>query len=378
MNLTTELNLPLKLVFGKGVFNLLGREAAIFGKKAFLVTGGSSAKKSGALDKALNFLKNENIESIVFDKVLPNPTTAIVYEGTEALKKEKCDFVIGLGGGSILDCAKAIAFAVKNDGDIMDYVYGRKPAGEALPVVLIPTTCGTGSEGNGFAVLTDIKTNDKKSLRCNSIVPKVSIVDPDLMKTMPKKILASVGFDALCHCIEAYISAIGTTKTSLISLIGIKLISESLIILYDGKGSDKDWENLSRASTIGGMVIGIAGVTAAHGLEHPASGLRNIVHGEGLCALTPIICKKSIAVAPQKFAEIAKNLGAKDETELVEKIEMLIDRLNLPKNLSSQGIKREDVEWMSENALKVSAAGLKNHPAQFGIDEIKEIYYSAL
>ena len=109
-------------------------------------------------------------------------------------------FVVAIGGGSIMDCAKAIAFLSINDGDINDYIYNRLQSDKALPLILIPTTCGTGSEGNGFAVLTNPENGDKKSLRCNAIVAKVSIVDPECMMTMPKHVLASVGFDALCHC----------------------------------------------------------------------------------------------------------------------------------------------------------------------------------
>ena len=107
-----------------------------------------------------------------------------------------------------MDCAKAIAFLAVNDGDVSDYIFGKKSGDKALPLILIPTTCGTGSEGNGFAVLTNPDNGDKKSLRCNAIVAKVSIVDPECMMTMPKSVLASVGFDALCHCMEAYTSRI--------------------------------------------------------------------------------------------------------------------------------------------------------------------------
>ena len=156
---------------------------------------------------------------------------------------------------------------------------------EALPLVLIPTTCGTGSEGNGFAVLTNPENGDKKSLRCNAIVAKVSIIDPECMMTMPKKVLASVAFDALCHNIEAYTSRIAQPFTDALSLYAIDLIAHNLVDVYNGTAGKEGWEKITLASTIGGIVINTAGVTLAHGMEHPASGLKNIVHGQGLAAL---------------------------------------------------------------------------------------------
>ena len=371
-------NLPVNLLFGAGVIEQVGQNAARYGKNVLLVTGRASTKKSGLLDKVIELLRLEGLECSVFDKVEPNPTTGMVYEGAEFLKAAGCNIVIGLGGGSIMDAAKAIAFSAKNSGDIMDYVYGRKTPGEALPIILIPTTCGTGSEGNSFAVLTDTATGDKKSLRCASIIAKLSIIDPVLMKTMSKSTLASVGFDALCHCIESFISALGQPITDMWAQEGIRLAYESLPSLYHDSENVYDWEKLTLASTLGGMCIGIAGVTAPHGLEHPASGLRNIVHGRGLAALTPVIYERSIASSPQKFARISQLLGGKDENDCVKRVTDLLSGIDLVTTLGAEGVKAEDVEWMAENAFKVSAAGIANHPRRFTIEEIKEIYRSAL
>ncbi|MDR1929216.1 MAG: iron-containing alcohol dehydrogenase [Treponema sp.] len=371
-------SLPVNLLFGSGAVEEAGKKAALYGKKAFLVTGRGSTKKTGLLDKVRALLAESGVESLVFDQVDPNPTTAMVYEGVKVLRAGGCDFVLGLGGGSMLDAAKLIAFAALNAGDIMDYIFGRKTPGDALPIILIPTTCGTGSEGNSFAVVTDPATGDKKSLRCNSIIARLSIIDPRLMVSLPRPILASVGFDALCHCMEARLSAIGQPVTDLLAREGIGLIYRSLPPLYRGEGTEEDWENLSWASAIGGMCIGIAGVTAPHGIEHPPSGLRNVVHGRGLAALTPVIYARSIAGAPEKFAEISRLLGGADETDCVERIKKFLAGIDLLATLGGEGVKPEDIDWMAENTLKVSAAGINNHPVRFGLEEIKEIYREAL
>ena len=370
--------LPVNLIFGRGKAELTGTEAAKYGKKALIVTGHSSTKKSGLLDRAVKLLADAGLESAIYDKVSQNPLTTTAIEGADFAKSEGCDVVIALGGGSIMDCAKAIAFIVKNDGDINDYIFNRKHSDEALPLILVPTTCGTGSEGNGFAVLTNPDTGDKKSLRCPAIVGKASIIDSELMETMPKSILASVGFDALCHCMEAYTSKIGQPITDMLAHEGMALIGEHLVKVYKGEGTADDWDAITWASTIGGMVINTAGVTLAHGMEHPASGLKNIVHGRGLAALTPIITEMSVGGAPGKFAEISRCLGGTDEKDCSERINTLLSQIDLKITLGEQGIKEEDVDWMVDNFFKVSIGNYNNHPVTFTREQIKEIYLKAL
>lgn len=370
--------LPVNLVFGRGSVDKIGTITGDYGKKALIVTGHSSTKKSGLLDRIIRYLEKSGVESVVFDQVKQNPLTTTAMEAADLAKTIQCDVVVGVGGGSIMDCAKAAAFLAVNEGDINEYIFNRLKSDKALPIILVPTTCGTGSEGNGFAVLTNPDNGDKKSLRCNAIVAKASIIDSECMMTMPKGILASVGFDALCHCMEAYISKIGQPFTDMMSLYGMELIGKHLIPLYEGESDPEAWDALSLASTLGGMVINTAGVTLAHGMEHPASGLRNIVHGKGLAAITPVVVEASISGAPEKFAKISQCLGGVDEQDCADKIREMLERLQLKTTLGELGILEEDVDWMSENCMKVSAAGISYHPVTFGQEEIKKLYYRAL
>ena len=371
-------NLPVNLVFGRGRVAEIGTLSAEFGKKALIVTGKSSTKKSGLLDRVSSYLKEAGMEAAVFDKVSQNPLTTTAEEGAVFAKQEGCDMVIGLGGGSIMDCAKAIAFLSVNDGDINDYIFNRKTSEKALPLIAVPTTCGTGSEGNGFAVLTNPENGDKKSLRCNAIIPKVSIMDSETMETMPKHVLSAVGFDALCHCMEAYVSKIGQPLTDMMSIEAMKLIGKYLVPVYEGSREEQAWDAITWASTLGGMVINTAGVALPHGMEHPASGLKDIVHGKGLAALTPVITEASISGAPEKYAVISKCLGGKDETDCADAIRALLKKLELTTTLSEQGITKEDIPWMTENCFKVSAASIANHPVVFEREEIAELYRKAL
>lgn len=373
-----QYNLPVNLLFGSGRINSLGTETAKYGKRACIVTGTGSTKKSGLLDRAVDLLKAAQVESFIFDKVTPNPLTTTALEAAAFVQENGCDVVIGLGGGSIMDAAKATAFLCKNTGDINDYIFGKIQGQDALPIILVPTTCGTGSEGNGFAVLTNPETGDKKSLRGNFIVAKASIIDPDLMKTMPKSVLASVGFDALCHSMEAYISNIGQPLTRIMSLDSIALSANNLVKAYQGSDEADVWDSITWASTLGGMVINTAGVALPHGMEHPASGLKDIVHGRGLAALTPVIYELSIDSAPEKFAEISKLLGGKDAYDCVDRIYKLLDDIDLHISLGELGITSEDIPWMTENCLKVAAANIQNHPRLVNAEDIATLYQKAL
>ena len=377
-NIAFKYFLPVNIEFGSGKVAKAGELTKPYGKKALIVTGHSSAKKSGLYDKVKDSLKAEGIDSVLFDKVAQNPLTTTAAEGAAFAKENGCDVVVAIGGGSIMDCAKAIAFLAVNNGDVSDYIFGKKASDTALPIILIPTTCGTGSEGNGFAVLTNPDNGDKKSLRCNAIVAKVSIVDPECMMTMPKHVLASVGFDALCHNMEAYTSKIAQPFTDALSLYAVDLIAHNLVDVYKGTGSKESWEKITLASTIGGMVINTAGVTLAHGMEHPASGLKDIVHGKGLAALTPTIIEASYQGAPEKFAKLAKLFGGEKAEDLAGKVRELLEAIELTCTLSDLGIEEKDIPWMAENCMKVSAPSIANNPVVFSQEEIAEIYKKAL
>lgn len=373
-----QYNLPVNLFFGRGKTDKTGEIAASCGKKALVVTGTGSTKRSGLLDRVVSSLKVFGAETAVFDKVTQNPLTTTVYEGVALAKESGCDMVLGVGGGSIMDAAKAIAFCCVNDGDISDYIFGKKQGKDSLPIILIPTTCGTGSEGNQIAVLTNPETKDKKALYTMQIMPSVSIIDPDVMMTMPKHVLSSVGFDAFTHALEAYTSKKANPLTDAQALLAIRLITENLPKLMSDYSDVAAWESVSLAATLGGMVIGAAGVSAAHGMEHPASGLKNIVHGRGLAALTPPIVERLAPALPQKFSEVSKILGGRDEKDCADGIRRFLKAIRLDVKLGDLGITADDVEWMTENCMKISIGNLKNAPVTFSREEVAEIYREAI
>lgn len=380
--------LPVHIQFGWDKVDSVADFAKPYGNKALIVTGRTSAKKSGLYDRVTAKLDAAHIEHVLFDQVDANPLTTTALDGAALAKSESCDMVIAIGGGSIMDCAKGIAFMSVNEGDINDYIFNRKTSDKALPLIVIPTTCGTGSEGNGFGVLTNPETGDKKSLRCNAIVPKVSIVDPAVMGTMPPHVLASVGFDALCHNIEAYTSKTAQPFTDALAHYAVTLLAQYLVPLYkhvkamaEGKSAvlnetqlTKAWESVTLASTIGGMVINTAGVTLAHGMEHPASGLKDITHGVGLAVIEPVAVEYTWSANPDKFGALARIFNHGDGSELGEALRLIVHDLDLTTNLTELGFTKEDIPWLVDNVYVVATGNIANTVADVSREDIEMLY----
>lgn len=380
--------LPVNIQFGWNKVDSVADYVAPYGKKALIVTGRTSAKKSGLYDRVVVKLETAHIDYVLFDQVDANPLTTTALEGAAFAKSESCDMVIAIGGGSIMDCAKGIAFMAVNDGDINDYIFNRKSSDNALPLIVIPTTCGTGSEGNGFGVLTNPETGDKKSLRCNAIVPKVSIVDPAVMGTMPPHVLAAVGFDALCHNIEAYTSKTAQPFTDALAHYAVTLLAQYLVPLYkhvkavangkpevlNEKQLIKAWESVTLASTIGGMVINTAGVTLAHGMEHPASGLKDITHGVGLAVIEPVVVEYTWSANPDKFGALARIFNHGDGSELGEALRFIVHDLDLTTNLTELGFTKKDIPWLVDNVYVVATGNIANTVAEINRKDIEVLY----
>lgn len=380
--------LPVHIQFGWDKVDSVADFAKPYGNKALIVTGRTSAKKSGLYDRVTAKLDAAHIEHVLFDQVDANPLTTTALDGATLAKSESCDMVIAIGGGSIMDCAKGIAFMSVNEGDINDYIFNCKTSDKALPLIVIPTTCGTGSEGNGFGVLTNPETGDKKSLRCNAIVPKVSIVDPAVMGTMPSHVLASVGFDALCHNIEAYTSKTAQPFTDALAHYAVTLLAQYLVPLYkhvkamaEGKSAvlnetqlTKAWESVTLASTIGGMVINTAGVTLAHGMEHPASGLKDITHGVGLAVIEPVAVEYTWSANPDKFGALARIFNHGDGSELSEALRLIVHELDLTTNLTELGFTKKDIPWLVDNVYVVATGNIANTMAEISREDIEVLY----
>ena len=356
--------IPTKILFGAGKLAELASEK-LPGKKALIVISqGTSMKKFGYLERVISLLKENKTESVVFDKILPNPILDHVMEGAALAKKENCDFIIGLGGGSSIDSAKSIALMATNPGDYWDYIFGGSGGGKPvqskpLPVVAITTTAGTGTEADPWTVIT--KGNEKIGFGMNpETMPVLAIVDPELMTSVPPKLTAYQGFDALFHSAEGYISKVANPISDLFALKSISLIFKSLAAAVNDGGNLQAREDVALANTLAGMVETISTCTSEHSMEHALSAYHNdLAHGAGLIMLSEAYHTFFAKKVPERFSQMARaagvNVDALPESErpmafvhalLALQKDCGVDSLKM----SDFGIKKEDIPMLAKNA----------------------------
>jgi alcohol dehydrogenase class IV len=264
---------PTEIIFGCGRVNELGDLALRFGKKALLVTVPEFPAVAALYRKVKDTLKDAGIEVAHFDRVIPNPTTEVVSEGAKLAGEFGATLVIGLGGGSSMDTAKAIAVEATHPGTAWDYLhYTAGPSEETLPIIAIGTTAGTGSQTTPCAVITNTAKKDKSAIWHRNIFPRIAIVDPELTLSMPKAVTAQTGFDAFCHNFEAYLSVNTNPLVEAMALDAIKIVAENLPKAL-AKGDDIEARSkMAWADTLGGLTNASAGVTLPHGLGMQIGG----------------------------------------------------------------------------------------------------------
>ncbi|MDE5852745.1 MAG: iron-containing alcohol dehydrogenase [Oscillospiraceae bacterium] len=324
---------PTKLIFGIGKLNSM-HEMKMPGKNAMIViSNGKSTKENGSLDRTIDQLKMSGIEYAVFDKIEANPLKSTVMEGAEFARKNRCDFVLALGGGSVMDAAKAIAAMATNDGDLWDYVgtstgKGKIAKNIPLPVVTITTTAGTGSEADSWGVVTNEETNEKVGFGVEDyLYPIISIVDPELMKTVPPKLTAFQGFDALFHSVECYISKTANFMSDMYAITAIEYVGRYLSRAVKDGNDMAAREGMAFANTLGGIVMTISSCTSQHALEHAMSAYhQDLPHGAGLIMLSIAYFKHFINnhACDDRFIRMAQALGMKDAKKPDDFIYMLM------------------------------------------------------
>lgn len=308
--------LPTKIIFGPGTIEQAGQEAAKLGERALIVTGRKSSSQFGILQRLTDLLEAEGVAAVVFDKIEPNPRTATIDTAGQLARKNNCDFVIGLGGGSPMDAAKAISVAAVASRPIWDFIpHGDAPVAtieKTLPVMEIPTLAATGSEADPGGVFTNWETHEKATLFHPLLFPKVSIIDPELTVTVPVNYTADGGIDIICHVIEGLFT--GTENAPIqdrFAMAVIKTVMDNLPLVLKDPENIEARANLSWASAVAlsGMVnSGRGGSYPIHALEHALSGHYDISHGRGLAILLPAIMEYSYQARPQKYALLAEEL----------------------------------------------------------------------
>lgn len=312
--------LPREIYFAWGKGSETGELVKSLGRKVFVVTGKKATKETGILEVVTSSLGRAGLEWVVFDQVEPEPSLETVDAGLRQAYKESCDLVLSLGGGSALDCGKAIAGLLGQDESVVPYFDGIKSLDKAgAPWVAMPTTAGTGSEMTNNAVLTNYRTGVKKSFRSPHLVARMAIIDPQFTVFLSKRVTASSGIDALVQAIEAYTSPHTNPVSELLALEAIKLIWKFLPRVVEEGNNRYFREQVAKGSMISAMAFANASSGPAHGLSHIVGPAFGIPHGETCGLLFPVTMCFNGEVLAEKYLVIAKSIGleAKDQTEVV-------------------------------------------------------------
>lgn len=386
MNMNFDFNNPTKILFGSGKLNELGSQPMPGKKALLLMSGGKSAKVSGAYERTLEQLSKAGVEVAEFAKVMENPVREMVMEGAAFARENGCDFIVALGGGAVLDSAVAVAAMATNPGDLWDYVNGGTGKGQplvhpGLPIVTITLTAGTGSEINCWGVISNLETKEKIGFGYPELVPVLAVVDPELMKTVPAKYTAYQGFDALFHNTEVMMSNGINILSETIALSAIENIAKYLPRAVKDGNDLEAREHVAYGSTMAGISMQLTSTTAQHSMEHAMSAYHhNLPHGAGLIMISRAFAEFFIErhACDEQFVKMARVMGIPDADKPEDFITALIQ---LQKDcgvadlkMSDYGITVDECMTLAVNARETMGGLFLANPCPMSDEECVGIF----
>ena len=372
--------LPRDLYFGPDAISELSNLKGY--KKAIVVTGGSSMKKGGFLQRVEEVLKETGLEVMLFEGVEPDPSIETVFRGAKAMQEFEPDVIVAIGGGSPIDAAKAMwvfyEYPELTFDDIKDPFSMPKLRKKAI-FVAIPSTSGTATEVTAFSVITDYSTHVKYPLADFEITPDIAILDTNIPLTMPKKLTAHTGMDALTHAIEAYVATARSEFSDALALKAISDIYDSLVASYN---EDKDARGkMHIAQCLAGMAFSNALLGIVHSLAHKIGAQYEIPHGCCNAIMLPYVIQYNAKVCPERFADVARIMGLPGRTNeqlvnsLVDAIRSLNTKLNIPNSYKEYGVTeekfKETADFIAENAVKDPCTG--SNPRETDVENMKKV-----
>ena len=377
---------PTEIRFGSGRLKEIAEVAGRFGQRCLLVTVPPFPEIEPSINLIKSVLRRKKIKVEHFDGVVPNPTVEVVTAGAKIARQLKAEFVIGLGGGSSIDTAKAIAVEATHKGTCWDYLYFRKtqPTEKTLPIIAIPTTSGTGSHVTQVAVVTNPAERNKSALFNPKLFPKVAIVDPQLVLSLPPYMTAVTGFDAFCHAFESYITPKCSPYIEILALECLKLIRQYLLKVIKEPQNLELREKMAWADTLAGLSIANSAVTLPHGIAMAMSGMYpQIAHGQALASIYPAILRYTYKSALEKFATLARLLNPSltsvpDEEAarlLGDELEKFIELLGIKKSLKELGVVEKEIPILAKASLILP--DYKNHPYVVSREEVEKLLYES-
>lgn len=351
-----SMEFPTKIYFGTGITKeaIIQEKNRFTGRNILIITTGRSLIRFGYINELQKLLHQETKcnKVFIFDEVSANPQLSEVKKASLLGKEEKVDLVIGFGGGSAMDAAKAVAAGISYFDEIDSFfLEGIEPSKNTLPIIAIPTTAGTGSELSKAAILSSDEYQMKNGIRGKNMIPKVAIVDPQYTWTVPKVIIAETGFDVLAHAIESYVAVKANLYSEMLSEKAIRIVGKCMPVLLEDCEQHELREQMAFASMIMGYNLANVGTALPHRMQYPIGSQTNTSHGAGLIALYPTWTKYEYEVNPQKIENILKWLGyesVKDANQVKEAFQDLIEKWGVPYTLQMLGIKKNQLENLAD------------------------------
>lgn len=375
---------PTEIRFGNGRIAEVGAAVRQSGSRCLLVTTSTRGHSADVIERALGSLRDAGVEASHFDGVTPDPTTEVIGTGAKAARELGADVVLGIGGGSSMDAAKAIAVEATHRGSAWDYRWcsEKQPTERTLPVVAVPTTSGTGSEVTQVAVLTRTDDSDKSAIYNSRIFPRVAIVDPELTLTVPPEVTAQCGFDAFAHAFESYLHRNSSAYTDDLALASMRRIVEHLPKVVE-EGSDlHSRAAMSYSSMLAGLCIASAGVTLPHGIAMTIGGrCPQIAHGKALAIVYPEFMRYTFGSAVKRFATLGRILdpaleGQPDEVAAersCELIDTFLMQIGLWVGFDDMGVSVDEIDWVAERSHTLP--DYENNPKIATIDDIRTMLH---
>lgn len=370
---------PTRIRFGGGRINEIGKTIARIGKTCLLVTVEPFPAMQPVFEKVKNLCTEAGVNVFHYDGVIPNPTTTVINTGSEMAIENKCNVILGIGGGSTIDTAKGIAVGATHEGDIWDYRIGeqRIQGKKVLPIVAVPTTAGTGSEVTTMAVIKHPVEKFKSALADWSLMPNVSIIDFELTMTMPPHITASSGFDAFCHSFETFLNKNSSDLIDLYALESIRKVIKHLPDAVEDGNNKEAREALSYAAMLGGLSINTVGTTLPHGIGMAIGGhVSNLSHGETLAVMYPAINRFTWKHAISKYAIIGRLFNPDLEHEpdniaaekACDEMDKFLKKIGMWLSLEEKNVPEKKFEDIAKDALK-----LRNYTLHPKVADLKEV-----
>ena len=385
--MTAQFNIPSTVIVGAGARKEIGAQAKRLQVSRGLLVTDNYLEECGLAAEMSSSLEKEGIATSIFSGVQPDPTDKNVLEGLGHFKETDSHLIVGLGGGSPMDTAKVISILANNELPMSQYAGYHKIPKPGVPLIVIPTTAGTGSEVTKVAVISDTERDMKMMMLDTNLLPTVALVDYELSMTMPAPLTAHVGVDTLVHAVEAYVSKKANAMTDPIALSCIRLVAENLYTAFKQPNNRKAREGMTLAACQGGMAFANSSVCLVHGMSRPIGALYHVPHGLSNAVLFPTVTEYSIPGALQRYATIARVMGyasEKDSDEaaglaLVKGLRELNDKLEVPSLGQCVKVDRkvfdERVEKMASDGLASGSPG--NNPVVPDVQQIVELYHKA-